>query len=94
YLALDASLRRARERVIPPPSQPTRTIDGEYEHAAYGIASVHEGVLRWGRLALSLTHYEHDTWRAVDDDEEVDELVTFADGTMTFYAQTFTARSR
>lgn len=92
YLALDESLRRSRERALPTPSQRTRPIDGEYEHDAYGTASVRDSILRWGRLALSLTHFEHDTWRAIDENEEVDELVTFGDGTMTFYERAFRKR--
>ncbi|HVR39826.1 MAG TPA: serine hydrolase [Thermoanaerobaculia bacterium] len=92
YLAIDESLRRARIRATPPPSEPTREIEGEYEHDAYGSASVHDQTLRWGRLVLPLTHFAHDTWRARDENEEVDELVTFGDGAMRFYEREFEKR--
>jgi len=64
------------------PSRELAAYAGTYESAAYGALTVSvDGdhlVLRYGRLTIPLTHYHFDTFAAVNDEEDIDEKVTFA----------------
>lgn len=76
--------KRAREAKRPRDTKPSRNLDvyaGTYTSAGYGTAVVTAAndalTLRWGTLMLPLNHYGFDTFTAVDEQEDVDELVQF-----------------
>jgi CubicO group peptidase (beta-lactamase class C family) len=95
YLALDKSsaeheeeVKREHEAKIHRDTKPSRELAayaGTYENTAYGPAtlSLENGslVLRWNRLVVPLTHEQFDTFAAVSERDDVDELVQFRLGT-------------
>jgi hypothetical protein len=64
------------------PSRELAAYAGTYDNPGYGevVVSVNGDhlALKYGRLTLQLTHYHFDTFTAVNDEEEIDEPVTFA----------------
>jgi CubicO group peptidase (beta-lactamase class C family) len=77
----------AKRKTGTQPSHELAAYAGTYESSAYGVASVASGeaglILKWGKLAIPLTHYHYDTFDAVDEVNDVDEQVIFrlgADG--------------
>jgi CubicO group peptidase (beta-lactamase class C family) len=92
YLALDAkSLEKdeakkkeqiAKRHAGTKPSREPSAYAGNYTNAAYGPATVTvDGdhlVLQYGRLRLPLAHWHFDTFSAVVEEEDLDELVPFA----------------
>ena len=97
--------KRAREANRPRDTHPSRNLDayaGNYTSAGFGTAAVTAAndmlTLHWGNLALPLTHYAYDTFHAIDDDRDLDELVQFridADGnvkTLTLFGEEMTKK--
>ncbi|HSP16611.1 MAG TPA: serine hydrolase [Thermoanaerobaculia bacterium] len=95
YLALDAKSRaedetkkreqNAKRHNDTKPSRELAAYAGTYTSPAYGPATVSlngdQLVLQYGRLRMPLTHWQFDTFSAVNAEEEIDELVPFALGT-------------
>ncbi len=81
------------------PSRELEAYAGTYTSSAYGTATVAidngQLVLTWNRLRVPLTHYHFDTFSAVNEDEDLDEQVTFsldAEGEvkkLTFFGEEF-----
>jgi len=80
----DAAAKRDREakrQTGTTPSHDLAAYAGTYESAGYGTVTVAlEGdalVLHWSRTTMPLTHWHYDTFRAVDVQNDYDELVDF-----------------
>jgi CubicO group peptidase (beta-lactamase class C family) len=92
YLALDAkSLEKdqarkkeqiAKRHADTKPSRELAAYAGTYTNAAYGPATVTADgdhlALQYGRLRLPLAHWHFDTFSGVNEEEDLDELVTFS----------------
>lgn len=65
-----------------PPTHELSAYAGEYQHPAYGIATVtaQGNALRlsWTFMTLPLDHVHYDVFRAVSEADDIDEEVTFA----------------
>jgi len=63
------------------PSRPLADYAGEYENAAYGIATISlvDGalMLQWNRVVAPLTHFHYDVFRAESAERDLDETVAF-----------------
>ncbi|HEX7149915.1 MAG TPA: serine hydrolase [Thermoanaerobaculia bacterium] len=91
--------REAKRHANTSPSRDLTAYAGTYESRAYGpltIALEDEAlVLRWSRMTIPLVHYHYDTFLAVDEVADVDELAPFALNTagdvqsVTLWGQTF-----
>ena len=66
------------------PSRELSAYAGTYSNASYGPLSVSVDkdrlVVDWTRLRIPLVHHHYDTFAAVIDEEDIDELVTFTLG--------------
>lgn len=109
YLALektgdakDEAKKHERDVKRRPGTKPSRELAayaGTYTNPAYGTATIaaENGslVLRWMRLAVTLTHYQYDTFNAHSDPDDLDEQLTFSldpDGevhTLTLFGEEF-----
>lgn len=73
--------RDAKRPVDTHPSHALAAYAGTYTNAGYGTITVtndHDALaLTWGRFTVPMTHWAYDTFSAVSDAEEVDELVQF-----------------
>jgi CubicO group peptidase (beta-lactamase class C family) len=74
------------------PSRDLLAYAGTYSHPAYGpvVVSLENGalVLHWQRINTTLTHWQFDTFSAVDDVNDLDEQIPFHladDGTVTSF---------
>lgn len=113
YLALDAKSRAAdqtkklakesKRHRDTRPSHDLSAYAGTYENGGYGpaVVSVRDDhlVLRYGRLALPLTHYHFDTFSGVDEANEIDERIVFTldaegnIGKLTLFGEEFSRRA-
>ena len=80
----DRAKREARRHRDTKPSRGLEAYAGTYSSPAYGMATVavEKGglVLTWSRLRAPLTHYHFDTFSAVNEEEDLDEEITFSLG--------------
>jgi CubicO group peptidase (beta-lactamase class C family) len=74
--------REAKRHRDTKPSRELAAYAGTYESPAYGpitVAVENDALtMKWYRLTLPMTHYHFDTFHAVNEDEEIDERITFA----------------
>ena len=73
--------REAKRRTDTHPSRELAAYAGTYSHPAYGAVTIglDNGalVLHWQRVNTPLTHWQFDTFSAVDDANDLDEELTF-----------------
>jgi hypothetical protein len=80
----DAARKQEREAKRLKDTHPSRDLAayaGTYTHPAYGAMTValenNALVLRWQHIAATLTHFQFDTFTALDEPNDLDEQVTF-----------------
>jgi CubicO group peptidase (beta-lactamase class C family) len=73
--------RQSKRRTDTHPSRELAVYAGTYSHPAYGPVTVsldHDAlVLHWQRINTPMTHWQFDTFSAVDEANDLDEEVTF-----------------
>ena len=73
--------RAAQRKSGTTPSHPLAAYAGTYDNPGYGPVTISEAngvlTLRWGHASIAMTHWHYDTFNAVSDEDDVDELVRF-----------------
>ncbi|MFZ2492910.1 MAG: serine hydrolase [Thermoanaerobaculia bacterium] len=80
------------------PSHPLTAFNGDYESPSHGplrISGTETLLLEWNQLRIPMTHWHYDTFNALSETDDVDELVTFEKSDkgevnmLTFFGQKF-----
>lgn len=79
--AVRVAARESKRNAEAKPTHELAAYAGTYHDAAYGdvVVALENGalVVRWSRMSIPLVHYAYDTFTAISDEDDVEEMVQF-----------------